>query len=112
MVFVEGTVMYVIEKDANPDFANIPQAIYWAIVTITTVGYGDVAPITVPGKMMASIINPSGRIHGGAMWAGYLTVSDTDRSEGGVPKFIRTDGGPITKQNASGYIWLHDNMQY
>jgi ribose transport system substrate-binding protein len=63
-------------------------------------------------QMMASIINPSGRIHGGAMWAGYLTVSGTDRSEGGVPKFIRTDGGPITKQNAAGYIWLHDNMQY
>jgi hypothetical protein len=33
-------------------------------------------------------------------------------AEGGVPKFIRTDGGPINKQNAAGYIWLHDNMQY
>ncbi|MBL8126551.1 MAG: ABC transporter substrate-binding protein, partial [Chloroflexia bacterium] len=39
-------------------------------------------------------------------------VSGTDQAEGGVPKFIRTDGGPITKQNAAGYIWLHDNMQY
>jgi ribose transport system substrate-binding protein len=63
-------------------------------------------------KLLASVINPSGRIHGGAIWAGYLTVSGTDNSEGGVPKFIRTDGGPITKQNAAGYIWLHDNMQY
>jgi ribose transport system substrate-binding protein len=64
------------------------------------------------GKMLASVINPSGRIHGGAIWAGYLTVSGTDMAEGGIPKFIRTDGGPITKDNASGYIWLHDNMQY
>lgn len=60
LVFVEGTVVYVLEHEANPDFANIPQAIYWAIVTITTVGYGDVAPITVPGKMMASIIMLTG----------------------------------------------------
>ena len=63
-------------------------------------------------RLLASVINPSGRIHGGAIWAGYLTVSQTDQAEGGVPKFIRTDGGPITKDNAAGYIWLHDNMQY
>jgi ribose transport system substrate-binding protein len=63
-------------------------------------------------KLLASIINPSGRIHGGAIWAGYLTVSGTDMAEGDIPKFIRTDGGPILKSNAAGYIWLHDNMQY
>jgi ribose transport system substrate-binding protein len=62
-------------------------------------------------KLLASIINPSGRIHGGAIWAGYLTVSGTDMAES-LPKFIRTDGGPILKENAAGYIWLHDNMQY
>ena len=60
LVFVEGTVMYVLERDANPDFANIPQAIYWAIVTITTVGYGDVSPVTVLGKIMASVIMLTG----------------------------------------------------
>ncbi len=63
-------------------------------------------------KMTASVINPSGRIHGGAIWAGYYTASGTDNAEGGLPKFIRTDGGPITKDNAAGYIWLHDNFQY
>jgi len=60
LVFVEGTIMYVIEHDANPTFANIPQSIYWAIVTITTVGYGDVAPVTVLGKIMASLIMLTG----------------------------------------------------
>ena len=60
VVFVEGTIMYVIEQDANPDFSNIPQSIYWAIVTITTVGYGDVAPVTVLGKIMASVIMMTG----------------------------------------------------
>jgi ribose transport system substrate-binding protein len=63
-------------------------------------------------KMTASVINPSGRIHGGAIWAGYLQLSGTDNAAGGIPKFIRTDGGPITKDNAAGYIWLHDNYQY
>jgi ribose transport system substrate-binding protein len=63
-------------------------------------------------KMTASVINPSGRIHGGAIWAGYLTVSKTDNSKDPMPKFIRTDGGPITKDNAAGYIWLGDNFQY
>ena len=57
-------------------------------------------------KLLASVINPSGRIHGGAIWAGYLTVSGTDMAEGDIPKFIRTDGGPILKNNAAGYIWL------
>lgn len=60
LVCVEGTVMYLLEHNANPGFSNIPQAIYWAIVTITTVGYGDVSPITVPGKMMASIVMLTG----------------------------------------------------
>jgi voltage-gated potassium channel len=60
MVFVEGSIVYVIEHDGNPGFSNIPQAVYWAIVTITTVGYGDVAPLTVAGKIMASIIMLTG----------------------------------------------------
>lgn len=60
LVFVEGTAMYVLEHDANPGFRNIPQSIYWAIVTITTVGYGDISPSTVLGKVMASVIMLTG----------------------------------------------------
>ena len=60
LVCVEGTVMYLLENVANPSFSNIPVSIYWAIVTITTVGYGDVTPITVLGKMMASVIMLTG----------------------------------------------------
>jgi ribose transport system substrate-binding protein len=75
-------------------------------------GLKNAAEAILEDKLLASVINPSGRIHGGAIWAGYLTLSGTDNAEGGVPKFIRTDGGPITKDNAAGYIWLHDNMQY
>ena len=53
LVCVEGTIMYLLESSVNRGFANIPQSIYWAIVTLTTVGYGDVTPVTVLGKVMA-----------------------------------------------------------
>ena len=51
-----GSLMYFVEKDVNPGIQNIPEGIYWAIVTITTVGYGDSIPITQLGKVLASIV--------------------------------------------------------
>lgn len=61
VVSVQGTLMYIIEGDiADSQFTSIPQSIYWAIVTITTVGYGDIIPITVLGKMLASLIMITG----------------------------------------------------
>jgi voltage-gated potassium channel len=60
LVSIEGTLMYLIEGDSNAGFSSIPQSIYWAIVTVTTVGYGDVAPLTVVGKVLASLIMLSG----------------------------------------------------
>ena len=55
MVTVLGTIMYIIEG-ADAGFTSIPISIYWAIVTLTTVGYGDIAPMTAPGQFLASII--------------------------------------------------------
>ncbi|MCB1122587.1 MAG: ion transporter [Verrucomicrobiae bacterium] len=61
IVCIQGTLMYVIESGAGEShFTSIPQSIYWAIVTITTVGYGDITPITIPGKILASIIMVTG----------------------------------------------------
>jgi voltage-gated potassium channel len=60
LVSIEGTLMYLLEGATNPGFESIPQAIYWGIVTITTVGYGDAAPMTVVGKILASIIMLTG----------------------------------------------------
>jgi voltage-gated potassium channel len=55
LVLIIGSLMYVIE---GPDrgFRSIPVGIYWAIVTITTVGYGDVAPVTPLGRFVASAV--------------------------------------------------------
>jgi voltage-gated potassium channel len=52
---VLGTVMYVVE-DRESGFTSIPKSIYWAIVTLTTVGYGDIAPQSTLGQMIASMI--------------------------------------------------------
>ena len=57
-----GTLMYLVEGilGKNEGFSNVPQSVYWAIVTISTVGYGDVTPITVVGKMIATVIMLTG----------------------------------------------------
>ena len=52
---VMGTAMYLIEGGKN-GFNSIPHSIYWAIVTLTTVGYGDISPGTWPGQFLASLI--------------------------------------------------------
>jgi voltage-gated potassium channel len=51
-----GSVMYLIESEQDSGFTSIPRSIYWAIVTLTTVGYGDIAPHTPFGQAVASII--------------------------------------------------------
>jgi voltage-gated potassium channel len=55
LVVIIGALMYLVEGEAH-GFTSIPQSIYWAIVTLTTVGYGDLAPATVLGKILASAV--------------------------------------------------------
>lgn len=55
IVTIMGTIMYMIESGED-GFTSIPRSIYWAIVTLTTVGYGDIAPHTVVGQVFASVI--------------------------------------------------------
>jgi voltage-gated potassium channel len=58
LVFVAAVLLYFIEGvgQGREQFASIPRAVWWAIATLTTVGYGDVYPVTVSGKIAASII--------------------------------------------------------
>ena len=59
IVVVVGTLMYVIEGEEH-GFTSIPVSIYWAVVTLTTVGYGDLAPVTPLGQSLAALLMLTG----------------------------------------------------
>lgn len=80
IVMIMGTIMYLIEPP-EAGFTSIPESIYWAIVTLTTVGYGDIHPTTVLGKLFASII----------MILGYAIIAVPT---GIVTAELSRDGGP------------------
>ena len=57
LVCILGTIMYIVESGTpNSGFTSIPTSIYWAIVTLTTVGYGDITPVTAIGKFLSGIV--------------------------------------------------------
>jgi voltage-gated potassium channel len=55
LVVIIGSLIYLIEEEEN-GFTSIPRSVYWAIVTLTTVGYGDISPVTGPGQFLAAIV--------------------------------------------------------
>src|SRR5690606_32046312 len=62
---IAGTIMYLIEGPEN-GFSSIPQSVYWCIVTLTTVGFGDIAPVTPLRRLLASILM--------ILWYGIIAV--------------------------------------
>jgi voltage-gated potassium channel len=83
LVAIIGTLMYVIEGPER-GFTSIPTGIYWAIVTLTTVGYGDISPATPAGRLLASMamILGYGII---AVPTGIVTVEMSRAQAGGAP---------------------------
>lgn len=87
LTVILGTIMYMIEGPEN-GFNNIPHSMYWAIVTLTTVGYGDISPSTPIGQFIASIV----------MILGYGIIA--------VPT------GIVTSELAKGDDFIHTNTQH
>ena len=57
LVYLTSVGIYYFEKDLQPEeFGSVPQAFWWSVVTLTTVGYGDVTPISTAGKVFTSVI--------------------------------------------------------
>jgi voltage-gated potassium channel len=75
LMFIAATGIYIFEKNAQPlDFGSIPACMWWAFVTLTTVGYGDITPITVGGKIFGSVVMVCG-VGIAAMPAGIFASS-------------------------------------
>jgi voltage-gated potassium channel len=84
IVVTMGAIIYLVEGEEN-GFTSIPRSIYWAVVTVTTVGYGDIVPKTIAGQVIASV----------AMVLGYAIIA--------VPTGIVTvDLAEATRQVSSG----------
>ena len=78
-MLIASTGIYLFEKDAQPDkFGSIPEAMWWAIATLTTIGYGDVTPVTAMGKFFGAIIAIIG-IGVVALPSGILASGFTDQ---------------------------------
>ena len=57
LLIISSSMMYYLERDAQPDiYSSIPAAMWWGVATLTTVGYGDVYPVTTAGKVLGAII--------------------------------------------------------
>jgi voltage-gated potassium channel len=56
MIIIIGSVMYLVEGGQDSGFSSIPRSIYWAVVTLTTVGYGDITPVTPLGQFLSAVV--------------------------------------------------------
>jgi voltage-gated potassium channel len=74
VLFLGSVAVYFFERDVQPGtFGNVPAALWWAVVTLTTTGYGDVVPITLPGRLVAALVMICGLGVFG-LWTGILAT--------------------------------------
>lgn len=89
MLVIASTLMYFAEHGAQPDaFSSIPSAMWWGIVTLTTVGYGDTYPVTGLGKVLGAVIALLGigmfALPAGILGSGFAEEIDRRKKEGDV----------------------------
>jgi len=77
LLIISSSLLYYVEYEAQPEiFSNIPAAMWWGVATLTTVGYGDIYPITPAGKFLGAIISLLGiglfALPAGVLSAGFI----------------------------------------
>lgn len=93
LLLISSSLMYYVEHDAQPDdFSSIPAAMWWSVATLTTVGYGDVYPITPLGRLIGAVIAILG-IGMFALPAGILGGAFVERLSGRAEKTDNSDTG-------------------
>ena len=106
LIVMTASLGYLLEHDAQPDiFTNIPEAIYWAMTTLSSIGYGDMAPITPLGRAVTAVIAIVG-VGVFALPAGLLASAFTDQLQMNRDQFKHDieqailQGGPTAQQMA------------
>ncbi len=89
LLVISSSIMYYCENEAQPElFSSIPATMWWGVTTLTTVGYGDMCPVTVAGKVWASIISVIGigmfALPAGILGAGFVDEIKNARSGGRI----------------------------
>ena len=87
LLLLASSLMYYAENDAQPeDFSSIPQAMWWGIITLTTVGYGDASPITAAGRALAGLMAVLGiglfALPAGILGSGFIEEIQRRKTEG------------------------------
>ena len=102
LVVVIGAIMYLVEGPQN-GFTSIPRGVYWAIVTLTTVGYGDIAPQSALGQAMASVV----MIIGYGIIAVPTGIVTVELSRAARESSVNTCGECGTKDHAPDALYCH-----
>jgi voltage-gated potassium channel len=115
-VTISGALMYMIEGDEQPAiFSSIPAAMWWAIETLTTVGYGDMVPETATGRVLGGVVAIVG-IGTLALFSGLITVGFLDQlharraqAGGGGARQAETPKGHATCPHCGGALGAHEH---
>ena len=86
LIVMASSLMYLVEHSAQPDkFSSIPETMWWSVITVTTVGYGDVAPVTLAGRLLAGFIALLGvaifALPAGILGSGFMEHVQRRRSQ-------------------------------
>lgn len=101
LMVLSASLMYYCEREAQPKaFSSIPAAMWWTVITMTTIGYGDIYPITIAGKILASIIALLG--------VGMLAIPSGMLGAGFIEEFQKRKANTKTRCPHCGKIIEHD----
>lgn len=97
LLLVASSLMYFAEGEAQPDqFSSIPGTMWWGVATLTTVGYGDVYPVTVVGRILSAVVAILGiglfAIPAGIVASGFIELASRNESERSCPHCGRLPG--------------------
>lgn len=111
LIVISATGIYIVEGNVQPEeFGSIPRALWWATVTLTTVGYGDVVPITDLGRAFGIVIVISGigmaALPAGILASGFTTEISRRRERFKAALMLWVEDGTFSKHESSEFVDL------